>query len=407
MPSTRMTTRLQATLEADRPKARNHRNLKPSPIIEKPSPVIKTRKYHSSLVKVDPNDWPKVLPKPLSELIPKAANLKCLSDVEAFATRSVEVRKGEILTGIRQGSKNQSRWGAGKIPRPLNAFLLYRKTYDHQVRVLIAQRNLSISGINVSSISGRSWKMEGKALLDKFASLAATERRLHYEAFPDYVFHPRRPKAILAEEIAAMEQDTDMEDAGDEYPVPAYAATASSGFSPLPQLPMTPDFGFEPAGPSTGAQPSFPAGKKSDAALVSFIETQLQDCNAELAALEQRQSWLVTSLQVARQGLFNADQIGTDPFKHLRPLADPQVAFAANPVEPSYEEMQVDEMQVNHEDDYPLGPLDDFNPMPVDDSGDRSISNSSDRDASFEIDPAFETQDLLDQWLAENGIPEW
>lgn len=119
---------------------------------------------------------PTFLGKVLSDIssIPPSVVLK---NAELFATRATEVRLAEAEK-------------AGKIKRPLNAFMLYRKFYQDVAKTCCTKNNHQ----QVSTVCGESWKREPKHLKTEFAHLASEERRMHVEAFPSYKYDPLHSK---------------------------------------------------------------------------------------------------------------------------------------------------------------------------------------------------------------------
>lgn len=119
----------------------------------------------------------KLLSKALSDIssVPPSAVLK---NAELFATRATEVRLAEADK-------------AGKIKRPLNAFMLYRKFYQDVAKTCCTKNNHQ----QVSTVCGDSWKnCEPSHLVHEFTRLAAEERRKHVEAFPSYKYDPLHSK---------------------------------------------------------------------------------------------------------------------------------------------------------------------------------------------------------------------
>ncbi|KAI1311166.1 hypothetical protein F5Y03DRAFT_323106 [Xylaria venustula] len=113
----------------------------------------------------------KELTKPLSKLAPEMPGYKAL-DMEAFVRRSTDCR---IMRG--------------KIGRPLNAFILYRKAFGDVARSLAAAKHTEVH--RISQMIGASWRMEAQEVRDYFNRLAAEEKAQHMLRFPDYVFTVR------------------------------------------------------------------------------------------------------------------------------------------------------------------------------------------------------------------------
>ncbi|KAB8227263.1 HMG-box domain-containing protein [Aspergillus alliaceus] len=96
-------------------------------------------------------------------------------DMENWVHRSTEVRRQE---------PNRNH---GKVARPLNSFLLYRKAYSGPAKQLLGEKNHSI----LSVVIGRSWKMESQDVRYLFQNLANIDKRKHMEAHPSYKYSPK------------------------------------------------------------------------------------------------------------------------------------------------------------------------------------------------------------------------
>ncbi|KAF1940663.1 hypothetical protein EJ02DRAFT_445334 [Clathrospora elynae] len=75
-----------------------------------------------------------------------------------------------------------------KIPRPRNAFILYRQ---HHQQSIIA-RNAGLNNPEISKIIGEQWKAEGAEAKKNWQDLAQEEKARHQEQYPDYRYQPRR-----------------------------------------------------------------------------------------------------------------------------------------------------------------------------------------------------------------------
>jgi hypothetical protein len=76
----------------------------------------------------------------------------------------------------------------GKVPRPMNSFMLYRSAYAERTKQWFMQNNHQ----HVSKISGRSWAMEPQEIRNQFDAWAKIERANHQVAFPNYKFSPSK-----------------------------------------------------------------------------------------------------------------------------------------------------------------------------------------------------------------------
>ncbi|EFY86728.1 HMG box transcription factor [Metarhizium acridum CQMa 102] len=77
---------------------------------------------------------------------------------------------------------------APKIPRPRNAFILYRQHHQSQVTA----ENPKLSNPEISKIIGDKWKHESEDVKDNWKKLAEEEKQRHQHQYPNYRYQPRR-----------------------------------------------------------------------------------------------------------------------------------------------------------------------------------------------------------------------
>lgn len=100
------------------------------------------------------------------------------NDLESFAKRSVEERQRK--------AKEE-----GKVLRPLNSYMLYRKAYQQVARRVLSNDQQQLA----SKIVAISWnKYEPKEIKDRFKSLARIDNQMHRKAFPTYKYTPNQAK---------------------------------------------------------------------------------------------------------------------------------------------------------------------------------------------------------------------
>jgi hypothetical protein len=114
------------------------------------------------------------LDAPLSELT-KSSSIP-IKDTNAWVNRSIEERHAESARKL------------GKVPRPMNSFMLYRSAYAERTKQWFMQNNHQ----HVSKVSGRSWAMEPQEIRNQFDNWAKIERANHQLAFPNYKFSPSK-----------------------------------------------------------------------------------------------------------------------------------------------------------------------------------------------------------------------
>lgn len=137
------------------------------------------------------------LHKPLSELAGEFPDIH-VADIGAYVHRSQEERLREV-----EQSKTP-----GKIKRPMNAFMLYRKAYQNLAKQLCTQNNHQL----VSQVCGSGWPLEPETIREQFSEWAKTERVNHQAAHPGYKFTPSKPKPKARDDDDLRSDDGDLDD---------------------------------------------------------------------------------------------------------------------------------------------------------------------------------------------------
>ena len=141
------------------------------------------------------------LERPLSELTKDWKHVPVV-DIEAYVNRSAEVRRKEVAEGKIPG----------KVKRPMNSFMLYRKAYQNRTKDWCLQNNHQV----VSQVCGDSWPLEAEAIKNQFSEWARVERVNHQKAHPGYKFSPTKAgqskaaqKRLQSEAPVSEESDLD------------------------------------------------------------------------------------------------------------------------------------------------------------------------------------------------------
>ncbi|KAH8592488.1 hypothetical protein B0O99DRAFT_674468 [Bisporella sp. PMI_857] len=121
------------------------------------------------------------LEKPLSELTKDWKHVP-VADIEAYVNRSAEERRKEVNEGKIPG----------KVKRPMNSFMLYRKAYQNRTKDWCLQNNHQV----VSQVCGDSWPLEPDEVKEQFNEWARIERQNHQNAHPGYKFSPTKPGTL-------------------------------------------------------------------------------------------------------------------------------------------------------------------------------------------------------------------
>ncbi|CAN8099065.1 unnamed protein product [Discula destructiva] len=119
------------------------------------------------------------LEKPLSEMGEEWK--KSMLEIEMYINRTAEERHREIETDRKQ---------PGKIKRPMNSFMLYRKAFQNHTKAYCEHNNHQV----VSKVCGASWDQEPETIRTQFGEWAKMERANHQKAHPGYKFTPAKPK---------------------------------------------------------------------------------------------------------------------------------------------------------------------------------------------------------------------
>ncbi|KAM3073239.1 hypothetical protein ACMFMG_008948 [Clarireedia jacksonii] len=130
--------------------------------------------------------------KPLSELTKDIDQVPVI-DVETYVNRSVEERRREVEEGKSQG----------KVKRPMNSFMLYRKAYQNRAKHWCLGNNHQV----VSQVCGDSWPLEPDEIREKYTELARLERINHQNAHPGYKFSPTKPGSSKTSNKRKMSED--------------------------------------------------------------------------------------------------------------------------------------------------------------------------------------------------------
>ncbi|OJJ43406.1 hypothetical protein ASPZODRAFT_146122 [Penicilliopsis zonata CBS 506.65] len=78
-----------------------------------------------------------------------------------------------------------------KIPRPPNAFILYRQ--EHHPKIREAHPEFHNNDISIAVMLGKQWKAEPEDVKAQYKALAESAKRKHAEDYPDYQYAPRKP----------------------------------------------------------------------------------------------------------------------------------------------------------------------------------------------------------------------
>ncbi|KAL4936263.1 hypothetical protein BDV06DRAFT_205402 [Aspergillus oleicola] len=138
--------------------------------------VSKSPRQRRRLKQRSQSDGGVTMPAPLSVLTKDMTHIP-IKDMDRHVNRSIEERLQEMTK-------------KGKIPRPMNSFMLYRSAYADRTKELFRQQNHQV----VSSAAGESWNKEQPEIREKYELLATIEKKNHLKAHPNYKFTPAKDK---------------------------------------------------------------------------------------------------------------------------------------------------------------------------------------------------------------------
>ncbi|KAL4930214.1 HMG-box domain-containing protein [Aspergillus undulatus] len=133
-----------------------------------------------------------LLGTPVVSFVDESINALRVLRTPAFSGSSISVASHARAFGSKSSEipakSRRSSMKAAKIPRPPNAFILYRQ--HHHPRVKETYPDLSNNEISV--ILGKQWRAEPEEAKLHFKNLAEEFKKKHAEEHPDYQYTPRK-----------------------------------------------------------------------------------------------------------------------------------------------------------------------------------------------------------------------
>ncbi|KAI9640070.1 slightly ste11-like protein [Ciborinia camelliae] len=187
-----------------------------------------------------------------------------------------------------------------KIPRPRNAFILYRQHYQAQV---VAQHP-GLANPEISKIIGEQWRDQAPSVKEEWKRLAEEEKQRHQRQYPNYRYQPRRAGKTVGNRPLTSTSDD-----------PIRCPRCNGRYISTPSTPLTP---FTPA---FGA-----AVPRSDRLLPAFSsnnqsqQPQQSQFQSQIGELE-RPRYLA---QMPGSGRVDSPRIGPPPQQMVRRHQYPQ-----------------------------------------------------------------------------------
>lgn len=119
-------------------------------------------------------------------------------EIEAYINRPADARKNEADSDRKQ---------PGRVKRPMNSFMLYRKAFQNHTKAYCEHNNHQV----VSKVCGASWDMEPEHIRKQFADWAKQERANHQKAHPGYKFAPAKPNKAPKRKQDSDDEASDLE----------------------------------------------------------------------------------------------------------------------------------------------------------------------------------------------------
>ncbi|KAK4988689.1 RuvB ATP-dependent DNA helicase pontin [Elasticomyces elasticus] len=150
-----------------------------------------------------------------------------------------------------------------KIPRPRNAFILYRQHYQAG----ITAQHPGLSNPEISKIIGEQWRTQSAEVKNEWKVLAEEEKSRHQQQYPEYRYQPRRAgrRGSISSDTptsAGLEKARCQKCGGRSIITPtpntafSGAALATSSSAPTPAHPLAHSINFPPPTPSSTTTPS-------------------------------------------------------------------------------------------------------------------------------------------------------
>ncbi|KAF2141237.1 uncharacterized protein K452DRAFT_298636 [Aplosporella prunicola CBS 121167] len=136
-----------------------------------------------------------------------------------------------------------------KIPRPRNAFILYRQ---HHQAAIVAQHP-GLANPEISKIIGEQWRAQSDSVRNEWKILAEEEKLRHQQQYPEYRYQPRRGgrRGSVSNANAASDKHHCAKCGGRSIATPATTFVSTTPSSPAVNTPMLP-----PPTPSSALTPT-------------------------------------------------------------------------------------------------------------------------------------------------------
>ncbi|RIA99646.1 hypothetical protein C1645_730726 [Glomus cerebriforme] len=150
----------------------------------------------------------------------------------------------------------------GKIPRPQNPWMLFRKDFTAKIKIFSKINKLRVQ--DISSLASNSWKQQPPQVKQFFDILHISAKEIHNVIYPDYKFRPERKFKLRFDKIKnGIAPQIDDPLPSSQYPLIPSSENFNLLYSPQ----------YSDSSSSEGISPSLYEPSSED------IYSLLQDCN--------------------------------------------------------------------------------------------------------------------------------
>ncbi|KAL4887053.1 hypothetical protein BJY04DRAFT_177158 [Aspergillus karnatakaensis] len=168
----------------------DHRDNAPSYRYSESIPRVNLPSMHRARVVVNSKNHPASPSTTLESPIPTSAMSTKTMALRERSSHSDRSSSTSPVKSAAQGSNTQFCLCQPdpKIPRPRNAFILYRQHFQGDV----VKKHPGLANPDISKIIGEQWRQLPQDMKDKWKLMAEQEKARHQQQYPEYRYQPRR-----------------------------------------------------------------------------------------------------------------------------------------------------------------------------------------------------------------------
>jgi hypothetical protein len=173
----------------------------------------------------------------------------------------------------REAKRNKKK-GITKIPRPQNAFMIFRRDKAAAIKKLLLSQGKKKKSAEISKEIGEAWNSALKDVRDLFEAMAREAERIHLLKYPDYKYRPKSPKQTKRK----CDDFEQQEEVNVEWNNEIFVTTK---YLPSPTMTTTTDTSF--SSPSSSQSDSFypsPNTNSTNSPLVDMSEYNNENVNS-------------------------------------------------------------------------------------------------------------------------------